>query len=132
MPFVNGFNYRKMKRYEFEDGIPEYLEKDHSIHIDDAFNIQKLIREDIAFVDSKTSVGVQVADILASATRRSLRGTFQSNNDLSSLLGSLMIQRSQHRPPIELVCFGEGTFVDSKAELSVRAMLARNQPLLVG
>ena len=132
MPFVKGFNYRKMKRYEFEDGkIPEYLAEDYDIHIEDAFNVQKVIREDIDFVDSKESIGVQVADILASATRRSLRGAFQANHELSALLGSLMVQSSYHSPPIELICFDEGVRADRQAELSVRAMHAQNRSMLL-
>lgn len=131
MPFVRGFNYSKMKRYEFSDGIPDYLEKDHGISIEDAFDVQKLIREDIAFVDSKKSAGIQVVDILASATRRSLRGNFESNGKLSAALGSLMVQRSHRRPPIELVGFGGEVVVDTKAEQCVRAMHAHNQALLV-
>lgn len=131
MPFVNGFNYSKMKRYEFADGIPDYLEKDHGIYIEDAFDIQKLIREDLEFVDSKKSVGVQVVDILASATRKSLRGNFESNSKLSAALGSLMVQRSHRRPPIELVGFANDAVVDPKAERCVLAMHAHNQALLV-
>jgi hypothetical protein len=131
MPFVKGFNYSKMKRYEFTEGIPDYLEKDYGITIEDAFDIQKLIREDIEFVDSKKSVGIQVVDILASATRRSLRGNFKSNSELSAMLGSLMVQRSYRRPPIELIGFTCDVVVDSKAKQCVRAMHAHNQALLV-
>lgn len=132
MPFVRGFNYSKMKRYEFENGeIPGYLAEDHDIHIEDAFNIQKVVREDIDFIDSKKSTGVQVADILASATRRSLRGSFRANLDLSSLLGKLMVQRSNFRPPIELISFEEGGLADRQAEESVRAMHAQNQSMLL-
>jgi Protein of unknown function (DUF3800) len=131
MPFVKGFNYRKMKRYEFANGIPDYLEKDHGVFIEDAFDVQKLIREDIEFVDSKKSVGIQVVDILASATRRSLRGNFESNIELSAALGSLMVQRSHGRPPIELFGFGGNVAVDTKAEQCVRKMHAHNQSLML-
>lgn len=131
MPIVRGFNYSKMKRYEFVDGIPDYLEKDYGFSIEYAFDVQKLIREDIEFVDSKKSVGIQVVDILASATRRSLRGGFESNSKLSAALGSLMVQRSHRRPPIKIVGFGSDVVVDTKAEQCVRVMHSHNQALLV-
>jgi hypothetical protein len=54
----------------------------------EAFDTQKIIRDDIQFVDSKLSLGVQVADLLASGLRRLLKLEFSNNSLVAKALES--------------------------------------------
>lgn len=120
--FIIGFDYSKLKKYEFPHGeLPSYLIQLHGKKID-GFDVQKLVREDIQFVDSKENPGVQIVDLLASTTRRCLRGGFKDNDKISALLGGLMIQGKHPDPPIELICFNADSRADSKAERAVVIM----------
>lgn len=67
-PTLNWCDYSPMKNYI--GLIPDYLaEKVPELEGQEVFDIQKIIRTDIQFVDSKTSSGVQVADLLASGLK---------------------------------------------------------------
>lgn len=105
---VRGFNYSFMKNYEFEDGkAPDYLQKEYGFPEMDGFDLGKILRREMTFVDSKSSEGVQVADLLASGLRRLLRGQFKDNRSVETALGKLMLQNRRGEYPICLVALSE-------------------------
>ena len=100
---VDGFDYSRMKQYEFIDGkTPAYLREDYGIKADEAFNIQKMIRGNIRFVDSKAISGVQAADLVVSGIRRCLRRQFVDNEAVAAGLGKLMLQARHDAPSLNL------------------------------
>ncbi|WP_146115976.1 DUF3800 domain-containing protein [Malikia granosa] len=105
---VRGFNYSFMKNYEFEDGkAPDYLQTDYGFPEMDGFDLGKILRREMTFVDSESSEGVQVADLLASGLRRLLRGQFQDNHSVATALGKLMLKNRRGEYPICLVALSE-------------------------
>jgi len=106
--FVDGFDYSHYERafgYR-QDEIPKYLQEETGIEIKSASNLGKIL-SDFSFVRSHDLPGVQIADILASAYRRALRGEFQDNVGISHLLGALTVQRANPEPSIHLITLSE-------------------------
>ena len=89
-----------------------------------------MLRADLRFINSKESVGIQVADLLASGIRRCLRGGFRQNDKASSLLGKLMVQAEQNQPPLNLIGFKNGVVEEKQTRDAVRNMIASCQPML--
>ncbi len=95
--FLEGADYSAMKRFEFE--TPEVtlrLSNELGRKVD-GINIGKVVGDDFQFVNSKTNFGVQVADLLASAVRRLLRGEFSDNGKAAKLIGGLTIKGEKKR-----------------------------------
>lgn len=108
MPKLEGADYSVFSRFDVPaEDKPTYLKDQYGIEIGDdaATNIGMLIRENMQFVDSKSSWGVQVADLLASGVRRCLRQQFSDNRMAAHLLGQLMVQSYKGDPPIQLLGF---------------------------
>lgn len=129
---VRGFDYRRMSAYEFEKGRPpDYLATEHGIHVEDAIDIQKIIRGNLKFEDSKRSLGIQVADLVASGLRRCLRGGFQDNRAAAATLGKLMLQTKVGSNPINLISFAEkDNAVDSVASAAIKEMKNNCRPMI--
>lgn len=105
---VRGFNYSHMKKYEFEGGrAPDYLQTEYGLPPMEGLNLGKMLRREMAFVDSRSSDGVQVADLLASGLRRLLRRKFSDNGRVASALGKLMLQNRRDNYPISLFTLSE-------------------------
>lgn len=130
---VEGFNYRHFKQYEFPEGQePDYLEAEYGVKVKYAFDIGKLIRGDLMFEDSKASVGIQVADLLASGIRRALRGGFKDNEAIARALGRLTLQNERGKYPIHLISFADSeNEVDSIASRTVKAMVTTSRNMLI-
>lgn len=126
-PFVRveDFDYRHFKIYELPQGkTPDYLESEYGIKVEHALDIGKLIRDNLKFEDSKTSLGIQVADLLASGVRRALRGGFKDNKAIARAIGRLTLQNERGKYPINLVAFSESeSKADSTASSTVKAMI---------
>lgn len=129
---VEGFDYRHFAKYEYPDGdIPEYLEIDFGFRVEHAVNIQKLIRGNLRFQDSKCSLGIQVADLLASGLRKCLRGGFIHNDAISEALGRLTLQNQRGKLPVHLVGFADDKVeVDQIASRVVKAISKRSRTML--
>jgi hypothetical protein len=129
---VRGFNYSFMKAYEFEDGkAPDYLQKEYGLPEMDGFDLGKILRREMTFVDSQSSEGVQVADLLASGLRRLLRGQFQDNRRLAIALGKLMLQNRRGEHPICLVALSDEEHSASTYVSKVVTQLAsHSKPIL--
>ena len=128
---VRGFNYNFMAQYEYPDGKPpEYLKEDYGIEVEDAFDIQKLIRGNMRFMDSKDSFGIQAVDLVVSGIRRCLRGEF-SNNELAAVcLGKLMLQAAHNSPSFNLVAFGTEAPLPKETGRLVKLMSANSRRVI--
>lgn len=109
MLLLEGADYGAFKRFEYPEGkVPTYLKTVYGIDIGtDSVNMGQLMREDLKFVDSEQSHGVQVADLLAAGLRRCLRVQFNDNQRAAQLLGSLMLQGEMNGPPVRLLDFSK-------------------------
>jgi Protein of unknown function (DUF3800) len=131
--WVEGFNYKHFSQYEFPDGaVPDYLESQYGLRVEHALNIQKLIRGNLRFEDSKCSLGIQVADLLASGFRRCLRGHFVANDAIAQSLGRLTLQNKLGKLPVHLVGFTEDEKlkVDQTASHVVKTMAKHSRAML--
>ena len=128
---IEGFDYRRMATYEFQDGqTPDYLAEEYGVRVENALNIQKLIRGNLKFEDSKRSSGIQLADLLASGLRRCLRGKFQDNDLAAKALGRLTLQNKRGEHPIHLISFTEEEHhIDPDASRVVKAMEKYCRPM---
>ena len=127
-------DYSSFDRYDFAPGqVPTYLNDTYGIEVGGGFNLGQMIREDLRFEDSKSNLGLQVADLIASGIRRCLRGNFSDNDRAASLLGRLTVQGPKEHPAIRLIGFGteESQALDSAAERAVTIVRQMSKPMLV-
>lgn len=71
------------------------------------YNAARIMTEDVMFVDSKTSCGVQIADLIANGLRACLRGEFADNDRASQLLGRLLYEKAWVPQVLPLIHFTE-------------------------
>ena len=120
---VNGFDYSGLSQYEFEDGkMPEYLKEVYGVESQSGLNIQKIIRGNIKFMDSKDSPGIQAVDLVVSGIRRCLRRLFSDNEKAAFMLGQLMLQEKHNAPPLSLISFANEQPLPLKVARLVRIM----------
>jgi hypothetical protein len=131
-PMIKGFDYSSMKQYKFAPGkAPTYLKDTYGIETGtDGLNIQKLIRGNIAFIDSKNSAGIQVVDLIVSGIRKCLRKRFDNNELIAARLGALMVQAMDTEPPLRLVSFGFDATLDPATARLVHLMRHEAKPML--
>lgn len=121
--WVRGFDYRHFEAYEFKDGeAPDYLQREYGLPPMEGFNVQKLLRENLRFVDSNESDGVQVADLLASGLRRALRHAFDDPFGVASRLGRLMVENVKGRQSVNLISLGPEQVISAPTAEIVRRM----------
>ena len=109
--FVTEFDYSHYERaFGFAPGeMPTYLQEETGVEIGSGSNLGKVLK-DFAFVRSHDVPGVQIADLLASAFRRVLRGDFEHNSTLARSLGKIMVQRAKPQPPVHLISLSEDQY----------------------
>lgn len=106
MIMIRQFDYSEMNAYEFDDGkAPDYLQRDYGLPAMEGYDLQKILRKNIDFVDSKMSEGVQAADLVAGCLRRLLRGNFSDCDRVAEALGALMLENRKGKHPILLTGF---------------------------
>ena len=131
MMMVRGFNYSHMTQYELPNGKPhDYLKEIYGIEVENAFDIQKLVRGNMKFMDSKDCLGIQAADLIVSGIRRCLREEFINNDVAAICLGKLMLQGAKNDPPINLVTFDTEVPLPSRTSRLVKLMSANSRPML--
>lgn len=130
---IRGFDYRHFRKYEFPAGEgPDYLQTDYGLPPMDGFNLGKLLRGDIQFVDSKNSDGVQIADLLASGIRRALKQAFDEPLAVAAALGRLTVENMRGRSSINFVSLGlEDALPPATAEVA-RCIDANRRPFIYG
>lgn len=132
-PMLEWCDYTPMKKFMYSEGtIPKHLvhRLPHLANAE-ALNGQKIIRDDLSFIDSLVSPGIQIADLLASGVRRLLRGGFSDNALASKKLGGLMIERETNSPPIRLLSFGLKTRVVKEVANSLRIATLAAKPMVL-
>lgn len=104
---LNGADYSAFSKFDFPaNSKPMYLKEAYGISINEsesATNIGLLMTENLEFVDSKNNIGVQIADLLASGLRRTLRMGFSDNYEASKFLGGLMIENLEEKQSLQLL-----------------------------
>ncbi len=128
---IRGFDYSFMSQYELPDGKPwEYLKEDYGIELNHGFDIQKLIRGNIRFMDSKESIGIQAVDLLVSGIRRCLRFGFSNNEAIAIKLGRLMLQAVHNGPSLNLVTFADEAPLKIETANVVRLMSKNSRRMI--
>jgi len=114
-----------MSEFIYKEGeLPEYLiESVPELQDATGFNIQKIIRDDIKFLDSKSLDGIQVADLIASGIRRCLRKGFDDNDSAAKLIGRLLVQTENNKSPIELLTFGNEVTLNDETSKTIKSMI---------
>ena len=132
-PMIREFDYSAMAQYEFAEGsFPTYLRDDYGIDTKgEGWNVGKMVHGNIAFVDSTDSAGVQAVDLIVSGIRKCLRRKFDDNNTAADLLGSLMIQAIEKRPPIRLITLGNEVNMHPDSAALVKRMARRAKKMLL-
>jgi Protein of unknown function (DUF3800) len=69
------------------------------------YDAARMMTNQVAFVDSRTSFGVQIADVIANGLRACLRGEFEDNDCASRLLGRLLYEKEWVPQVIPLIHF---------------------------
>ncbi|WP_139042410.1 DUF3800 domain-containing protein [[Pseudomonas] geniculata] len=85
---------------------------------------------DSKFVRSHDVPGVQVADLLASAWRRVLRGEFEDNEGIARLLGRLTVQRHTPNPSIHLMTLSKERLAEGTAYRAALSAKRTARPML--
>ncbi len=105
---VIGFDYSAMDRFQME--IPDYLEshlpKNAPPTGGGAVNLGVLLRESVAFPDSKNEPGLQLVDIAASAFSKAMNGKLPP--PVWRLLGPIMLEKPNRAPTARLIALGAG------------------------
>ena len=128
---VEGFDYSHMKRYGYPNyKPPDYLKEEYGVDVKEALDLQKMVRGNMKFVDSKTSTGVQAIDLVVSGIRRCLRGEFSDNDLAAKRLGRLMLQARHNAPPLGLVAFGAEAPLPESTSRLVKLMIANCRPMI--
>lgn len=129
-----GQDYSRMKRYEYApDEMPTYLYDDYGINLrgEGGLNLQKIIRENLMFEDSRTSAGIQAVDLIVSGIRRCLRGEFLDNEKIAGLIGRLMVQSVNNKHPFRLISFGDEAEVNFNTSVAANLMRRHAKRMLV-
>lgn len=122
-------DYSPMKRYICD--TPDYLaESVLELEGQGGFDIQKIVREDIQFINSKSSSGIQVADLLASGLRRLLRLEFSNNLLVAKKLGKLFLQEKGNDSPISLIAFDRDFEINYNLSQVIKVMVDNCQKIL--
>jgi len=128
---VRGFDYRHFSAYEFADGeFPEYLQAEHGLPAMDGFNLQKLIRGNLSFADSKAHDGLQIADLLASGLRRAMKLAFDDPQGVAERLGRLTVQNVRDRQSISLVSLGPEEALPPPQAAIVKTLSKYSKPFI--
>jgi hypothetical protein len=127
-----GADYSAFERFRWTGGklawLPEARPGAHHL------NAGMIWREDLDFVDSKESDGVQIADLISSGVYGCLRGRFSDNPRAAKLLGRLMVGGRQNWEALDLVSLGgkgHELQLDRRVESLVRTMRAASRNILV-
>jgi hypothetical protein len=130
---VTDFDYSAMASFVYtKDDAPTYLRDSYGISagMEGGLKLHKIIWEDFIFADSKVSLGLQVADLLASSLRRCLRGEFENNNAVATGLGRLMIQTVDKGYPIRFITIAADRDADATAN-TVSYIFRKNQKTML-
>ena len=92
-------DYSYMKK--FECNSPKYLKDTYGIDSNDGYDPSKIWGDNVKFLDSKKSLGIQLVDILTTSLRRAFSGTLQQCG--WSNIGKLMVQAENGEKEIHMI-----------------------------
>lgn len=132
---LEGADYRHFSRFNYPPGEePTYLKDVYGIEnqggLKGNLNIGKMVREDFKLVDSDTTPGIQVADLLASGIRRLFRGGFQAEARIALLLGTNMVQLQRGETPVKMVSLDKSAAASERTARLIRLMSSSARPML--
>ena len=130
---IKGLDYSVMRDYLYsKKEVPKYLKETYGLDVGKkgGLNIQKLIREDIDFIDSKVSHGVQVVDLLVSGLRKCLRLQWKDNPRVADAIGRLMIQAPHNDFPLSLVALSTRKSVRRELQIIGRILRHSAKPFV--
>lgn len=128
---LKGADYRHFQRFDYPPGqAPTYLKDLHGIDCGEGSNIGKIIHEDFRLVDSASTPGVQVADLIASGIRRLFRGGFQAGEKVASHLGANFIEPLRGSNTVRLVSLDQQARVDTSVAHFIHQMDGAARPIL--
>lgn len=129
---IKDCNYESMEDFIYnENEIPKYLtNKFPYLRQESGFDIQKIVRKDIQFIDSKSSEGIQVVDLLSSGMRKLLRQEFDNNELIAKCFGRLMVQEKNELPPIKLITFSEDKTIDKDLSYIINLLTIYSLPFI--
>jgi len=116
---LKGGDYSAMRKFAFDkDSAPHHLNETYKLGVEvvGSLNISKILKNNMQFVNSATSTGVQVADLLVSGIRRALRGQFKNQVAVARLLGRLMVQNVRREQVPRMISLASGGFVNGPAK----------------
>ena len=123
-------DYSRMKNFEFtEDTYPEHLHTDHGLPRMEGFDLQKILGQYVRFPDSKSSDGIQVADLLVRGLRRVLRKSWDDPDAVATAIGRLTGRQGTGGPSIKLINFSRNQMVLPATGLLLSAMGESSRPL---
>lgn len=133
MMMLKGADYRHFQRFDYAPGeAPTYLKDLHGIDYGEGSNIGKIIHEDFRLVDSASTPGVQVADLIASGIRRLFRGGFQAEEKVASYLGANFVEQLRGAHTVKLISLDQAAQVDRRVAHFIHRMDAAARQLLAG
>lgn len=133
MLMLKGADYRHFKRFDYSPGqAPTYLKDLHGIDYGEGSNIGRIIHEDFRLVDSASTPGVQVADLLASGMRRLFRGGFKAEAEVAFHLGANFIEPWRGAHTVRLVSLDQKAPVDARVAHFIHQMDAAARQMLTG
>lgn len=130
---VEGFDYSGLDR--FFDAIPDYLAphlpKRRSTRDGRALSLNRILRESVAFPDSRNEPGLQLVDAVASAITKAMNGKLPA--PVWRLLGPPLLQRSNRAPVVRPVVFGNGPGVRTSDyhQYVLKALTSRCKRMIV-
>ncbi len=128
---IREWDYGCLKDYMYEKGqAPTYLKDFYDFDVDEGLDVQKIIRKDLEFVESKYLVGVQVVDLIASGIRRCMRREFANNEKAALHLGRLLVQAKDNRSPIKLLSFSTEKKLNRETAKLITIMIASCKPMI--
>lgn len=130
---LTGANYSHFNKFVYAEGeIPSYLQSEFGIVCERAANIGKIINDDFKLVDSASSPGVQVADLLAGGLRRLLRGGFSSssNRQVAALMGAIFLKPGRGQTAIQFVTLDEAARISKDTSALIRIFDAATRSMM--
>jgi hypothetical protein len=113
--------------FSLDGGYPDWLPvPPNPRDRDQATSAAKIWATDHAYVDSATSPGVQVADLIVSGLHGCLRGRFADNDLAAALLGRLMVQSPAGKPVVPVIALTNADAGALSPEVARRIHLMRS------
>jgi hypothetical protein len=129
---IEGLDYSAFDRFRM--AIPDYVHplvrQTRAGAEGDAVNLNLLLRETVAFPDSRDEPGLQLTDILAGTLTKAMNQVLPE--PVWRRLGPLLLQRPNREPVVKMIALGDGPRipVDDHHERVLRELTARCKPML--